>query len=82
MSEYTEESIGTLVDKIIDGQMADGFFKDCPITFADVQTTKKVLKEKLVTIYHTRVSYPTLKAEAQPAHNTEEGTYYKGSTSK
>lgn len=82
LSEYTEESIGTLVDKIIDGQMADGFFKDCPITFADVQTTKKVLKEKLVTIYHTRVSYPTLKAEAQPAHNTEEGTYYKGSTSK
>ena len=60
LSEYTEESIGVLVDKIIDGQMADGFFKDCPITFADVQTTKKVLKEKLVTIYHTRVSYPTL----------------------
>ena len=82
LSEYTEESIGALVDKIIDGQMADGFFKDCPITFADVQTTKKVLKEKLVTIYHTRVSYPTLKTEAQPAKNTDEGTYYKGSTSK
>ena len=82
LSEYTEESIGTLVDRIIDGQMADGFFKDCPITFADVQTTKKVLKEKLKTIYHTRVSYPTLKAEAQAAEKAEEDQDYKGSTSK
>jgi len=60
LKEYTEESVGTLVDKIIDGQMADGFFRECPITFQDIQTTKQVLKEKLKTIYHTRVSYPTL----------------------
>ena len=30
LPEYTEESIGTLVDKIIDAQVAEGFFKECP----------------------------------------------------
>ena len=29
LPEYTEESIGKLVEKIIDGQLADGFFKNC-----------------------------------------------------
>ena len=33
LNEYTEESISNLVNKLIDGQVADGFFKECPITF-------------------------------------------------
>lgn len=61
LPEYTEESISTLVDKIIDGQVNDGFFKDCPITFKDIATVKAVFKEKLKTMYHTRISYPELK---------------------
>ena len=61
LPEYTEESIGTLVDKIIDSQVADGFFKECPITFKDIATVKAVFKEKLKTMYHTRISYPELK---------------------
>lgn len=58
---YTEESISALVNKIIDGQMADGFFKDCPITFHDIEQAKLVLIERLKAIYHTRISYPELK---------------------
>ena len=61
LPEYTEESIGALVDKIIDSQVADGFFKECPITFKDIATVKAVFKEKLKTMYHTRISYPELK---------------------
>lgn len=61
LSEYTEESISDLVDKIIDSQVAEGFFKECPITFKDIATVKTVFKEKLKTIYHTRISYPELK---------------------
>ena len=60
LPEYTEESISNLVDKIIDGQVADGFFRECDITFRDIKTAKDVLKEKLTTIYHTRISYPEL----------------------
>lgn len=61
LSQYTEESISNLVDKIIDGQVNDGFFRDCPITFKDIATVKTVFKEKLKTMYHTRISYPELK---------------------
>ena len=61
LHEYTEESISSLVDKIIDSQVADGAFKECPITFKDIATVKNVFKEKLKTVYHTRISYPELK---------------------
>ena len=61
LPEYTEESISNLVDKIIDSQVAEGYFKNCPITFKDIETVKSVFKEKLKTIYHTRISYPELQ---------------------
>lgn len=61
LPEYTEESISTLVDKIIDTQVADGYFKECPITFKDIAMVKALFKEKLKTMYHTRISYPELK---------------------
>ena len=61
LPDYTEKSIRDLVDRLIDGQVADGCFKDCPITFRDIAYAKTVLIEKLKTIYHTRVSYPELK---------------------
>lgn len=64
LSEYTEESISNLVDKIIDAQVEEGFFKECPITFRDISVAKEVFKEKLKTIYHTRISYPELKTKA------------------
>ena len=56
-----EESISTLVDKIIDTQVSEGYFKECPITFKDIATVKALFKEKLKTMYHTRISYPELK---------------------
>ncbi len=61
LSEYTEESISTLVNRIIDSDVADGFFKECPITFRDIAQAKQVLIERLKAIYHTRISYPELK---------------------
>jgi putative nucleotidyltransferase with HDIG domain len=60
LPEYTEESISTLVDKLIDQQVADGFFKECPITFRDIAQAKQVLIERLMAIYHTRIQYPEL----------------------
>lgn len=61
LKEYTEESIQQLVNKIIDGQVADGLMKNAPLTFRDVENVKEVFVEKLKTMYHTRVSYPDLK---------------------
>ena len=61
LPDYTEQSIRGLVNRIIDTQMDEGYFRECPITFRDVQYAKTVLIEKLKTIYHTRISYPELK---------------------
>lgn len=61
LPDYTEKSIRDMVNRLIDGQVAEGFFRECPITFRDIEYAKTVLIEKLKTIYHTRVSYPELK---------------------
>lgn len=69
LKEYTEESLGKLVDSIIDAQLAEGYFKECPITFRDIADAKRVLVSSLKTVYHTRISYPERnerKAEEQP----------------
>jgi putative nucleotidyltransferase with HDIG domain len=58
LPDYSEQSIRTLVERIIDGMVSEGFFRECPITFRDIQYSKTVLIEKLKTIYHTRISYP------------------------
>ena len=62
LPDYTEKSIRELVNRLIDGMVAEGFFRECPITFRDITYAKTVLCEKLKTIYHARVSYPTVKA--------------------
>ena len=74
LKEYTEESIAELVDRIIDTQVAEGHFANCPITFQDISTAKEVFKEKLKTIYHTRISYPKLQNSEE---NTSETTEQK-----
>lgn len=58
LPDYTEKSIRDLVNRLVDGQLADGYFRECPITFRDIAYAKTVLIDKLKTIYHTRVSYP------------------------
>jgi membrane-associated HD superfamily phosphohydrolase len=47
-----------MVEKIIESQLADGMFKDAPISFKDISEVKKCLIKRLLTFYHTRVSYP------------------------
>ena len=61
LPDYTEKTIRELVNRLIDAQVSEGYFKECPITFRDIAYAKTVLIEKLKTIYHTRLSYPELK---------------------
>ena len=61
LTEYTEKSIDKMVEDMIDGQIAEGEFKDAPITFRDVELVKSVFKEKIKNIYHNRIKYPEVK---------------------
>ncbi|MGI9551483.1 MAG: HD family phosphohydrolase [Aurantibacter sp.] len=50
--------IDEFVDKIIAGQMTAHQFVNADITFKEIETVKKILKQKLTNIYHLRVEYP------------------------
>ncbi|MDX1364870.1 HD family phosphohydrolase [Arenibacter latericius] len=50
--------INDFVEKIVNGQISENQFLNANITFKEIETIKKVLKQKLINIYHLRVEYP------------------------
>ena len=70
LKEITEESISALVDKIVDGQLAEGHFKQAPITFLDIENAKDVMKKKLQTIFIVLLLRRTrrIRRNYSPAH--------------
>lgn len=54
----TAQSISDLIDKIINKQMSDNQFLNSDITFREIEIIKKIVKKKLMNIYHLRVEYP------------------------
>lgn len=58
LTKPTALSVSNLIDKIISKQMADNQFLNSDITFREIEMIKKVIKKKLMNIYHLRVEYP------------------------
>jgi hypothetical protein len=54
----TAQSIDDLINKIVEKQKSDGQFINSDITFREIEKIKKVIKTKLMNIYHLRVEYP------------------------
>ena len=54
--DYTKISV--FVDQIIEKQKNDGQFLNADITFKEIEQIKKILKHKLINIYHLRIEYP------------------------
>ena len=52
------DQISNFVISIIDKQVEEKQFSECQITFADIETVKKVLIKKLINIYNLRIEYP------------------------
>lgn len=65
LKEHTSQNITDLVNRIIDGQLADGLHNNSPLSFRDVTIIKEAFIERLRTMYHARISYPELKKEAE-----------------
>ena len=60
LTDYSQESIRGLVDRLIDAQVADGLHNDSPLSFRDVSIIKETFASRLRTMYHSRISYPEL----------------------
>ena len=54
----TEQKINDLIENIINKQMETNQFVNANITLKEINTVKKVLKKKLMNIYHVRIAYP------------------------
>lgn len=64
LKDYSQESISGLVDRIVDGKAAEDQFDDADISLREVSTMKDTIKSYLQQMYHSRISYPKMKAKA------------------
>ena len=69
LKDYSEESITELVNRIIDAQTADGLLNDAPLTFKHIKIIKSVFIEKLINMFHSRISYPELENKEETTPN-------------
>lgn len=66
LSDHSPEAIKSLVNKIIDSQVAEGLHNDSPLSFRDINEIKEVFASRLTTMYHSRISYPeAIKPQAE-----------------
>ena len=77
LTDYSQESIRGLVDRLIDAQVADGLHNDSPLSFRDIKEIKECFIQRLRSMYHARVSYPAdVKHKEKSAEDgaTDNGT--------
>ena len=71
LTDHSPEAISNLVNRLIDGQVADGLHNESPLSFRDIKDIKETFISRLRSMYHARVQYPSetpqpAGAEAQP----------------
>ena len=60
---HTKENTDQLVDRLIDGKIREGQLDNCPLSYGEIAHVRQILKKKMMSIYHVRVEYPTMKIE-------------------
>lgn len=76
LTDHSPEAISNLVNRLIDGQVADGLHNESPLSFRDIKVIKETFISRLRSMYHARVQYPSetpqpAGAEAQPASGSK-----------
>ena len=64
LKDYSPENISSLVDRIVDGKIADGQLVDADMTLREIATVKDTMKTYLQQMYHSRVAYPKRRQKA------------------
>ena len=65
MENYTEQLIGEMVEQMINQQIQDGQLAETPLSFHDLERVKHSFCERLLSIHHHRIKYPTIE-QKQP----------------
>lgn len=61
LKSHTKEGTEEMVDRLIDGKIKVGQLDNCPLSYGDIARIRKFLKGKMMSMYHVRVEYPTVK---------------------
>ena len=61
LKQHTKETTDALIDRLIDAKIKEGQLNNCPLSYGDIARVRKFLKDKMMSIYHVRVEYPTVK---------------------
>ena len=70
MSDHSIASITTLVNRIIDTQIEEGLHNDSPISFRDIKVIKEAFINRVSTMYHSRIVYPSEATSATSQQQT------------
>lgn len=62
MKEHSKEATDAMVDRLIDDKIKAGQLENCPLSYGDIAKIRRILKDKMMSIYHVRVEYPTVKS--------------------
>ena len=71
LKDYTAKNIFEMVNRIVQNQIDEGYFKRCPISFVELELAKRTLIDSLKKMYHTRIAYPneTIDEGEKPENN-------------
>jgi putative nucleotidyltransferase with HDIG domain len=58
LKEINHRNISDLVDNIVNYQVLEDQYNDANITYREINTTKHIIKNRLMNIYHVRIEYP------------------------
>lgn len=61
LKDHTREATDAMVDRLIDGKVKEGQLDNCPLSYGDLAHIRRLLKDRMMSIYHVRVEYPTVK---------------------
>jgi putative nucleotidyltransferase with HDIG domain len=61
LKQHNKENTDQLIDRLIDAKIGAGQLDNCPLSYGDIAKIRKLLKEKMMSIYHIRVEYPKVE---------------------
>lgn len=66
LQEPTPERIRALVDRIVQGKIAEGQLDEAPLTMRDISRIKEQFTSVLTGMYHHRIDYPPARTQPGP----------------
>jgi hypothetical protein len=62
LPSHDPQSIANLVNRLIDAQVAAGLHSESTLSFRDITIIKQAFIDRLRTMYHARVAYPSARS--------------------